>query len=113
MAWGAAISIMPWEFYLHYGDTDILRDSYEAMKGYVKYMLTWTDKKGIMFSQAPDKNKPNEWMNLGDWCAPDKLPSDSMVHTFYLWRCTDLTARAANALDSDLFVRQSRPHRSK
>ncbi len=46
VAWGAAISIMPWEFYLHYGDEDILRDSYDAMKGYIRYMLTWTDDRG-------------------------------------------------------------------
>jgi alpha-L-rhamnosidase len=61
-------------------------------------MLTWTDEDGIMFSQAPDRQKPNQWLNLGDWCAPGKLPPDNMVHTFYLWRCSDLTARAARAL---------------
>ena len=98
VAWGAAINIMPWEYYLHYGDLDLLRDNYDGMKGYIKYMLTWTDKEGIMFAQAPDKNKPNEWMNLGDWCSPGKLPPNNMVHTFYLWRCADLTAKAAKAL---------------
>ncbi len=98
VAWGAAINIMPWEFYLHYGDIDMLRNNYEGMKGYIKYMLTWTDEDGIMFSQAPDRQKPNQWLNLGDWCAPGKLPPDNMVHTFYLWRCSDLTAKAARAL---------------
>ena len=99
VAWGAAISIMPWEFYLHYGDTDILRDSYEAMKGYVKYMLTWTDKEGIMYSQVIGPNgKPNRWMNLGDWSQPYELPPDNMVHTFYLWRCADITSMVANVL---------------
>jgi alpha-L-rhamnosidase len=98
VAWGAAINIMPWEFYIHYGDKDMLWNNYEGMKGYIKYMLTWTDEDGIMFSQAPDRQKPNQWLNLGDWCAPGKLPPDNMVHTFYLWRCSDLTARAARAL---------------
>jgi alpha-L-rhamnosidase len=98
VAWGAAINIMPWEYYLHYGEIDMLKNNFEGMKGYIKYMLTWTDANGIMFSQAPDKNKPNQWMNLGDWCAPGKLPADVMVHTFYLWRCADLTAKAAKAL---------------
>ena len=101
VAWGAAMNIMPWEYYLHYGDIRLLEENYEGMKGYVKYMLTWTDNDGIMFSQAPDKNKPNRWINLGDWVAPDKLPEDEMVHTFYLWRCSDLTARAAKALGKD------------
>lgn len=99
VAWGAAISIMPWEFYLHYGDTTMLSDNYEGMKGYINYMLTWTDKDGIMYSQALGPNgKPNRWMNLGDWVAPGELPPDDMVHTFYLWRCADLTARTARVL---------------
>ena len=68
VAWGAAINIMPWEFYVQYGDTDMLRNNYEGMKMYVRYMLKWTDKNGIMFSQATGTNgKPNQWMNLGDW----------------------------------------------
>jgi len=99
VAWGAAISIMPWEFYLHYGDIQILEDSYDAMKGYVRYMLTWTDGEGIMFSQATGKNgKPLRWLNLGDWAQPFELPPDNMVHTFYLWRCADLTAKSAEML---------------
>ena len=98
VAWGAAMNIMPWEYYLHYGDIDILKNNYEGMKGYIKYMLTWTDENGIMYSQAPDRENPNQWINLGDWVAPGKLPPDDMVHTFYLWRCATLTAMAASAL---------------
>jgi alpha-L-rhamnosidase len=98
VAWGAAMVIMPWEFYLHYGDIDMLRENYEGMKGYIRYMLTWTDEDGIMFSQAPDRDHPNRWMNLGEWCTPGELPPAEMVHTFYLWRCADLTASAAGAL---------------
>jgi alpha-L-rhamnosidase len=98
VGWGAAMNIMPWEFYVHYGDIDMLKNNYEGMKGYIKYMLTWTNDEGIMFSQAPEKGKPNRWINLGDWVAPDKLPPDEMVHTFFLWRCSDITAQAARAL---------------
>jgi alpha-L-rhamnosidase len=98
VAWGAAMNIMPWEYYLHYGDISMLKNNYEGMKGYIKYMLTWTDENGIMFSQAPEKANPNQWINLGDWVAPGKLPPDDMVHTFYLWRCASLTANAARAL---------------
>jgi len=104
VGWGAAMNIMPWEFYLHYGDLEMLRKNYDGMKGYIKYMLTWTNDKGIMLSQAPDKDRPNQWMNLGDWVAPGKLPSAEMVHTFFLWRCSDLTSMAAKALgNSDDF----------
>ena len=98
VAWGAAMNIMPYEYYLHYGDTTMLSGNYEGMKGYIRYMLTWT-KDGIMNSQVPGRDgKPNRWMNLGDWVAPDQLPPDEMVHTFYLWRCADLTAKTARVL---------------
>ncbi|HLN73295.1 MAG TPA: family 78 glycoside hydrolase catalytic domain [Prolixibacteraceae bacterium] len=96
VAWGAAMNIMPWEFYLHYGDKDMLEDNYEGMKGYIRYMQKWVNKEGIMYSQATGKDgKPLKWMNLGDWCAPDSLPADEMVHTFYFWRCADITAQTA------------------
>jgi alpha-L-rhamnosidase len=71
------------------------------MKGYIRYMLTWTRDDGTMFSQAPDTANPNRWLNLGDWCAPGDLPPDDMVHTFYLWRCADYTSKTATALGYD------------
>ena len=101
VAWGAAIHIMPWEYYLHYGDLDMLKDNYEAMKGYIKYMESWVDENGIMFSQATGKNgKPLRWLNLGEWSWPSnstKVPDD-MVHTFYFWRCSDITSKVAQIL---------------
>jgi len=99
VAWGAAINIMPWEFYVHYGDTGILTSTYDAMKGYVRYMLTWTDDDGIMFSQRAGNNgQPLRWFNLGDWAPAEQLPPDDLVHTFYLWRCADYTAKTARVL---------------
>jgi alpha-L-rhamnosidase len=61
-------------------------------------MLTWTNEDGIMFSKAPDPAKPNQWLNLGDWAPAKKLPPDDLVHTFYLWRCADFTAKTAKVL---------------
>jgi alpha-L-rhamnosidase len=101
VAWGAAMQIMPWEFYLHYGDTDMLKNNFEGMEGYIKYMLTWTNEDGIMFSQAPGPANPNRWLNLGDWAPASELPPDDMVHTFYLWRCADLTAQTAKVLGKE------------
>ncbi len=99
VAWGAAICVMPWEFYIHYGDLDMLQRNYEGMKGYVRYMQQWVDNDGIMFSQALGRDgKPLKWMNLGEWLAPGKTMPDDMVHTFYFWRCADLTAHTAQAL---------------
>jgi alpha-L-rhamnosidase len=102
VAWGAAICIIPWEFYLHYGAQDILADTYYGMKEYIRYMKTWLDEDGIMYSQALGRDgKPLKWMNLGEWVAPGKTVPDEMVHTFYFWRCADLTAKTAKALNNN------------
>ena len=102
VGWGAAICIIPWEFYLHYGAVDMLEDNYEGMKGYVRYMQNWVDDEGVMFSQRTAKDgKPLKWFNLGEWVAPGETVSDAMVHTFYFWRCADLTARTAKILLHD------------
>ncbi len=100
VAWGAAMCIMPWEFYLHYGALDMLQDNYEGMKGYVRYMQTWVDTDGIMFSQIIDKKKgtPLKWFNLGDWCMPGDIVPDDLVHTFYFWRCADIASKTAKRL---------------
>ncbi|WP_167615072.1 family 78 glycoside hydrolase catalytic domain [Maribellus sediminis] len=99
VAWGAAICIMPWEYYVHYGDKDMLTDSYFAMKEYIRYMEQWIDADGIMLSQRTGKDgNVLRWFNLGDWVAPGNLPPDDMVHTFYFWRCADIAAKTAAAL---------------
>jgi alpha-L-rhamnosidase len=97
--WGAAINIMPWEFYLHFGSKDMLEDAYPAMKEYIRYMKTWVDEEGIMYSQRTGNDgRVLRWFNLGEWAPPRELPPDDLVHTFYFWRCTDLTAQSAKAL---------------
>ncbi|MBA4409088.1 MAG: family 78 glycoside hydrolase catalytic domain [Bacteroidota bacterium] len=99
VAWGAAICIMPWEFYLHTGSRDMLSENFEGMKEYIRYMQTWVDQDGIMFSKRTGNDgKILKWYNLGEWVTPGDLPADEMVHTFYFWRCADLTAQTAKVL---------------
>ncbi len=96
VAWGAAIQIIPWEFYRHYGDIAMLQENYEGMTGYLKYMQTWVNKEGIMHSQRTGKdNKPLQWWNLGEWAGVEKMPPDELVHTFYFWLCADITSKTA------------------
>ena len=102
VAWGAAICVMPWEFYKHYGALDMLQDNYEGMKGYVRYLKTWVDEDGIMFSQR--RNNSGEvlkWFNLGEWVAPGETVPDALVHTFYFWRCAEITSKVAKILGNE------------
>ena len=102
VAWGAAMNVMPWEFYLNYGDTRLLEQCYEPMKRQLDYMTTWMTPEGVMFQQRASvgQKEPMYWLNLGDWCPPDhsKIAKESLVHTFYLWHCADITSRAARVL---------------
>ncbi|MGK7396615.1 MAG: family 78 glycoside hydrolase catalytic domain [Candidatus Cyclobacteriaceae bacterium M3_2C_046] len=102
VAWGSAICIMPWEFYLHYGDKDMLKDNYPGMKAYIRYMQNWVKQDGIMHMQRTGKDgKVLKWFNLGEWAAPGETVPDKMVHTFYFWRSADFTAKTARALGKE------------
>ena len=96
VAWGAAIEIMPWEFYRHYGDIDILKANYDAMKAHINWMTTWVQPNGIMLTKHSQR-----WKNLGDWLPPRTLPRKELVHTFFLWYCADITSKTASLLGYD------------
>ncbi|MEZ5072659.1 MAG: family 78 glycoside hydrolase catalytic domain [Bacteroidales bacterium] len=101
-AWGAAICIIPWHFYVQYGSLDMLEDNFDGMTGYVRYMLTWTGEDGIMHSQRQGKDgSVLQWFNLGEWVAPGNTVPDALVHTFYLWYCADICANVAGILGRD------------
>lgn len=103
-AWGAAICIMPWELYLRNGDEELLEKSLEGMKGYLKYLGTWTGPDGTIkvAKTTPDGN-PFYWYNLGDWLPPmnDQIPDEGLVHSFIYWLCARNTALAAYALGDE------------
>lgn len=92
-AWGAAINIMPWSFYWHYGDKEMLEQYYPHMLAQLNFMCQAVDKDGVM-----EMKDPCQWKNLGDWVAPGPLPNQAMVHTYFYWLCNKLTAKAADAL---------------
>ena len=97
VGWGAAMEILPWEFYCHYGDVRVLEQNFNAMKNHVRWMLKWVNPKtGIMLSQEED-----QWLNLGEWIPPRELPRTDLVHTFFLWYCSDIVAKVSEILGED------------
>jgi len=93
---------MPWEFYVQYGSLDMLEDNYGAMKGYIRYLLSWTGDDGIMHSRRRGNDGTIvKWYNLGDWLPPGELIPDEMVHTFILWYCAELTSKTARILGKE------------
>ncbi len=101
-AWGAAICVMPWEFYKHYGDKDLLAGCLGQMKAFVRYYDTWRIEDGTSsFHKPTPQGAPLYWYNLGDWAPAFGLPKDELVHTFFYWLCADITAKTAKVLGDE------------
>ena len=92
-AWGSAYVIMPWAFYLHYGDNNLLQNHYDGMKQWVEYLGTRCDSSGIVV-----REEPKGWC-LGDWATPEKIKlSPELVNTCYYFHVTDLMAKISGVL---------------
>ncbi|MBQ8696478.1 MAG: hypothetical protein IJ519_02055, partial [Clostridia bacterium] len=77
--WGSAIVEVPYQLYKHYGDTDVLRESLDAMLEYIRYL----DEHSTCDLVTEDKH--DEWC-LGDWCTPIEvmLPGPFVNNYFYV-----------------------------
>ncbi|WP_248722449.1 alpha-L-rhamnosidase [Seonamhaeicola sp. ML3] len=56
--WGVATMYLPWYNYKFYGDDDIVKEYYDAMKGLTDFYLNYKGDNGIMQD------------GMGDWCPP-------------------------------------------
>lgn len=99
--WGDAITIIPWQLYLHYNDTDVLRECLPAMVKWVDYV--WS------ISDGPIVHPPAKFgvkgFTFGDWLQPigdNRKPrptiGDDCAATLYHYISTDLLARIAVVL---------------
>jgi len=103
VAWGSAMNVIPWEYYLQYGDRQQLQKCYQPMRDQLRHMLTWVTPDSTMNQQKLNQESGEVcyWLNLGDWVPPYGMPKDEIVHTFYLWLCANNTAKAARVLGDE------------
>ncbi|MBR5034658.1 MAG: family 78 glycoside hydrolase catalytic domain [Bacteroidales bacterium] len=103
VAFGSAMNVIPYEFYMEYGDVRALSECYDAMAAHTRWMLTWVDSE----TKIMESKTGRYFMDLGEWNAPWDIPSKALVHTWFLWKCADITAKAAQTLskadDADYF----------
>ncbi len=80
--WTSTIAIIPWNIYLFYGDTKILKENYDNIKRYVDYI---------------DENYPSgitDW-GLGDWVpVKSKTPKEFTSSAYYFVDATILAKTA-------------------
>lgn len=68
-AWGDAITIVPWQIYKMYGDTNVLSENFESMKKWVDFITNDTKHEFLWTCSSEDKGLWKK--HYGDWLALD------------------------------------------
>lgn len=88
--WGSAGIVVAWEAFQQYGDLDLLRRHYEAMKRYVEFLDTKIDASTGLLVEGP----------LGDWLSPENNKNDNtLLWTAYQLYDLEIMIKAASLLD--------------
>lgn len=98
-AWGDAVLICPWQMYLTYGDKEILKDNFPAMKAWVDYMGR----------AAQDEFMFTGHFQFGDWLGLDAAEGslegstrkDFIGTAFYAYS-TSLLVKIGKVLSHDM-----------
>ena len=94
LLWGSAGITVPWECYLQYGDKAMLTEHYDAMKQYIKYVLSdCIDPKTNVIVQQ------RQWGDLGDWLSlEDERNDKSLIWEAYFVFDLDIMTQVAKVL---------------
>ena len=102
--WGDAITVIPWQLYLHYGDEAVLRECFPAMVKWLDYL--WSISDGPLIH--PHSTWGSKGFTFGDWLQPvgdNRKPrptiADDCAATIYHYISTDLAARIAGIIGED------------
>lgn len=76
-AWGTAYITIAWAMYRYYGDVELLKEHYDSMKKWVKFL------------ESKEENGLVTYVKYGDWCPPGSvLPKKNpreMTSAFYYY----------------------------
>lgn len=64
--WGGAIVFVPYNYYKHYADIEILKRAYPAMKGWARYMESHSEGGLVV------REEEGGWC-LGEWATPEPI----------------------------------------
>ena len=91
--WGCAIVLVPYAYYRHYGEIQMLRKCYEPMKKWCAYLDSRLE------DQLVSREESGGWC-LGDWCTLEKviLP-EPFVNTCFYIKSLQILQKIAAILD--------------
>lgn len=94
--WGCAIILVPWAYYLQYGEKALLEKCYEPMLRWISYLEKHSENHLIM------REEEKGWC-LGDWCTlePTQIP-EPFVNSCYLVKCLQILQEIAGILNRDV-----------
>lgn len=112
--WGDVIVSLPWNLYMAYGNEEVLRDNYGAMKkwmGYVQHCAETEMPEGYeAFDEERKERQKYLWntgFHYGDWLVPSMLKDTrddmAMINTAYATK--EVVAPAFYAYSTDLMSR--------
>lgn len=98
-AWSDAATVIPWELYVHTGDTAILKNQYQSMKDWVNWIIARDIESG-------DHKLWTVGFHFGDWLALDgPIPGgvmggtdNGLLASAYYRLSTQIMSKAANVL---------------
>jgi alpha-L-rhamnosidase len=109
--WGDAIAIVPWQLYLHFGDTSILSETLSAMVRWVDFV--WSISDGPIVH--PPRHVGMRGFTHGDWLQPSgpstkPMPTigDDAAATIYLYISASTAARAATVVGDNAVAERMR-----
>lgn len=104
--WGDAVTIIPWNLYVFYGDKSILADSFDGMKAWVDYIRRYDG----------DTHAWREHFHYGDWLALDGSPNapderkggtdEGYIACVYYMNSAEIVSRTAKILGREAEARE-------
>ncbi|MBQ8649333.1 MAG: family 78 glycoside hydrolase catalytic domain [Clostridia bacterium] len=102
-AWSDAVTICPWQMYLTYGDTDILKQMFPAMKKYVDYITSVTTTPYLWTGNW----QYSDWLELDNNAKPGEVitkgnTSEELLATAFYAYSALLVCKAGAVLGEDV-----------
>ena len=94
--WGSAIVYVPYNYYLQYGDLDILKSAFPGMLKWVKYLSTCLED-GLLTHEVESSLSLGDWANVGGVRIPAEY-----VNSCCFIKVISLVLEIASIIDSNV-----------